>query len=379
MVGAQSTTAEPRDTQRTCERAIDLELVRNLTYQSAPVLALAMLAGPPMLAIDWAALDHRRVALWATIVALPLVLIFDSCRRWLRAGGQRPSARRLDTRLAVLAAIGGACWGGVPLLIAERDPGAPIVYLALAPCIAATGLLLPGFAWRPWVWPALAVSCWGTFTIVMATMLTRHTAAIMICGWLIAAASWAMYRIVRRTMVAAVLLRHENAELISRLGHDATHDPLTGLRNRAGFFTEAGMLAEGCRSTGEELTIVFVDLDRFKAVNDRYGHSAGDRVLTVVAERLVDGLPPEALVARLAGDEFVAAITGPPPPAEVLAALGAALRRPIPLGGTTVEIDATFGIDTERGAATDLDALLASSDEMMLARKRFRAEPRRSA
>ena len=148
---------------------------------------------------------------------------------------------------------------------------------------------------------------------------------------------------------------------------------------RAGFFTEAGMLAEGCRSTGEELTIVFVDLDRFKAVNDRYGHSAGDRVLTVVAERLVDGLPPEALVARLAGDEFVAAITGPPPPAEVLAALGAALRRPIPLGGTTVEIDATFGIDTERGAATDLDALLASSDEMMLARKRFRAEPRRSA
>ncbi len=367
------------DDARACEHAVDLELVHNLTHQSAPVLALAVLALPPLLAINWAGLHHTRVTVWIAAVTGPIIVIVALCRQWVRHEGNRWPVRHLDAALAGLAAVGGAAWGSVPLLLVDRDPGAPMVHFAIAPCIAATGLLVPGFAWRPWVWPALAVSCWGTYTIAMATMLTRNTAALVACGWLVAGASAMTYRRVRRVMVSSVRLRHENAELIVRLGHDATHDPLTGLRNRAGFFAAAGALAETCRARGAELTVLFVDLDRFKAVNDTHGHHAGDRVLAVVAERLEAGLPPPVLVARLAGDEFVAAIPGPPPPGEALAALDTSLRDPIALDDTTVQIGATFGVATGRGAAIDLDALLAASDEVMLRGKRFRTEARRIA
>ncbi|NEK70993.1 MAG: GGDEF domain-containing protein, partial [Xanthomonas perforans] len=79
----------------------------------------------------------------------------------------------------------------------------------------------------------------------------------------------------------------------------ATHDDLTGLLNRAGF-----LQAAESRLHSGTLSLLLLDLDGFKFVNDVYGHKAGDRVLVEVARRLRDALPENGLAARLGGDEF---------------------------------------------------------------------------
>lgn len=84
-----------------------------------------------------------------------------------------------------------------------------------------------------------------------------------------------------------------------RLASEARHDPLTGLPNRR------GLERAWARLRGEK-TLLFIDLDGFKAINDRYGHAAGDTLLRRVAWRLADATPPPGQVTRWGGDEFVA-------------------------------------------------------------------------
>ena len=97
----------------------------------------------------------------------------------------------------------------------------------------------------------------------------------------------------------------------SRLVHAATHDPLTGLANRARFFEELGRMAR--RS---DVAVLYLDLDGFKAVNDALGHARGDDVLVEVGQRLQATVRPGDLIARLGGDEFAVAV-GAPEPAHV--------------------------------------------------------------
>ncbi|MFZ3210398.1 MAG: GGDEF domain-containing protein [Terriglobales bacterium] len=94
-------------------------------------------------------------------------------------------------------------------------------------------------------------------------------------------------------------------ELEQRLTRQAFHDPLTGLPNRAFFLQELERtLARQQRQPRRRSTVLFIDLNRFKSVNDRLGHGAGDQVLVEVARRLERTVRPGDIVARLGGDEF---------------------------------------------------------------------------
>ncbi|MBV9241293.1 MAG: EAL domain-containing protein, partial [Acidobacteria bacterium] len=96
-----------------------------------------------------------------------------------------------------------------------------------------------------------------------------------------------------------------------QLQHDATHDALTGLPNRAFFMARLSeALAKSRAMTGYKVTVLFIDLDRFKYVNDSLGHLIGDELLKVIALRLRDCMRPSDLVARLGGDEFTILVQG---------------------------------------------------------------------
>lgn len=129
------------------------------------------------------------------------------------------------------------------------------------------------------------------------------------------------------------------------LQHQAEHDPLTGLPNRALFFARLGRLATSA-AMGEGFAVLVIDLDGFKQVNDREGHQAGDHLLQMVAGRLREKLRVSDTLARLGGDEFAAILPGSDEAGAHAAAakLVAAMQVPFKVTGSRVQMGASIGI-----------------------------------
>jgi diguanylate cyclase (GGDEF)-like protein/PAS domain S-box-containing protein len=149
---------------------------------------------------------------------------------------------------------------------------------------------------------------------------------------------------------------------MSRLEHAANTDPLTGVANRAAFFAELG------RRLDHEpglVGVLVVDLDKFKPVNDQFGHAVGDEVLTRVSDRLRAAVRDGDLVARLGGDEFAVVLPALRDPAEAEAAAARiveVLGQPIPFGDGRVEVGASVGVAVSLDGATPLLRLLEQAD-----------------
>lgn len=157
----------------------------------------------------------------------------------------------------------------------------------------------------------------------------------------------------------------------------AMFDPVTGLANRTFFRSEAERLLSAC-GDDDCAALVFIDLDNFKAVNDTLGHAQGDQLLGKVAKRLraiaaaemvhTEGANEEALVGRLAGDEFTVFFPnlGAPAEAERLAKeIVAAIGRPFDLAGQRVTVGASVGVALRPGHGRTLTSLMRAADVAM--------------
>jgi diguanylate cyclase (GGDEF)-like protein len=175
-----------------------------------------------------------------------------------------------------------------------------------------------------------------------------------------------------RDLVAVVLQRARTDDM---LAHAATHDALTELPNRAGFYAALEAAAAGTDPVG----LLYLDLDGFKPVNDRYGHARGDDVLRRTATRLRSIIRPPDVVARLGGDEFAVLVRQTVAGADALTAIAhrieAALREPHRDGGPSVTVGASVGAVTS-SAPFDPDELMRLADEAMYAKKRDRTPSR---
>ncbi|WP_432483668.1 putative bifunctional diguanylate cyclase/phosphodiesterase [Kineococcus esterisolvens] len=167
--------------------------------------------------------------------------------------------------------------------------------------------------------------------------------------------------------------RDEARRAQQELAHRSTHDPLTGLPNRTLLFDRLEHALRTARRHHRVVAVFFIDLDRFKAVNDTFGHAAGDTVLATAATRMAAALRAEDTLARLSGDEFVVLCEDLPrgEPAElaqhvdaVTSRLRRALAQPLRIGGVELIVRASAGValsDEHRSA----DDLLADADEAM--------------
>ncbi len=152
------------------------------------------------------------------------------------------------------------------------------------------------------------------------------------------------------------------------LAHQAIHDPLTGLPNRTLFVDRLERELARAASTRARVAVLFLDLDRFKVVNDSLGHSAGDRLLVAIADRLSGAMRGDDVVARFGGDEFTVLCgnVSSSENAEMIAErLAAAIAKPVALVEGEVFVTASIGIAISDGRSETPETLLRNADAAM--------------
>jgi diguanylate cyclase (GGDEF)-like protein len=186
--------------------------------------------------------------------------------------------------------------------------------------------------------------------------------AVMASGFIVAALLvWLLFRERRRHVAATTE--------VQRL---AFHDALTNVPNRLLLMDRASIAFVQARRAGTKVAILFVDLDRFKIVNDSFGHDVGDGVLRAVAALLCEHLRGDDTVARIGGDEFVLLMPGVhsiDDVTRVTAKLLEKIRLPLRIGGREIFVSASIGISMFPDHASETEALLRFADAAMYVAK----------
>jgi diguanylate cyclase (GGDEF)-like protein/PAS domain S-box-containing protein len=161
----------------------------------------------------------------------------------------------------------------------------------------------------------------------------------------------------------------ERRRLEEQLTHQAFHDPLTGLANRALFRDRVSHALALAQRRGAPVTVLYLDLDDFKNVNDSLGHAEGDRLLIAAAERFLACARTADTVARLGGDEFAILIEGADGTEGLPDRIADAMSHPFSLSGNQVRVTVSIGVATS-SPGDRADDLLRNADMAMYAAKR---------
>lgn len=243
---------------------------------------------------------------------------------------------RAPASVEVLMVANATCYG---VGICARNAGRP--------AIAMGQLLLVGL-------PIMTAALWiGSLAYV----------ALFITMLLLFPAMWSitfnLFKVLRDSVAAA----ETSAKLATEMQVLARTDVVTGLANRAGL-NHAMIESTMSITSDRRMALFWIDLDRFKEVNDLLGHPIGDRVLAEVAKRLLDLAPENSTVARFGGDEFV--LFGPVSDrkdAERLASeIHIEIMRPLKMEGRSLDVRASLGVALMPDDATDIDTLMQRSD-----------------
>lgn len=173
--------------------------------------------------------------------------------------------------------------------------------------------------------------------------------------------------------VAVIRDISERRRFESLLEHRALHDPLTDLPNRALFFDRLNQSLQAARREGQQIALVMLDLNGFKAVNDSFGHAVGDELLKEMAGRLQEGLRATDTAARIGGDEFawiLPRVAGRGAAERMVRKRLAGLRRTFSVRKEKIQIGVSAGIAVYPGDGRDADTLMRLADSAMYSAKR---------
>lgn len=177
-----------------------------------------------------------------------------------------------------------------------------------------------------------------------------------------------LFLIVRRADGIIRQQEQERQENEDRIRHQAFHDSLTGLPNRDSFLERFGEAIGRAKRRGNRGALLFLDLDRFKLINDSLGHDAGDQLLRVTASRILKSLRDTDMVFRISGDEFVVIVEDLDHAENAALAAQRILEimaTPISLGGCEVIVNISIGITIFPSADLDVESLVKEADTAM--------------
>ncbi|MBV8491437.1 MAG: GGDEF domain-containing protein, partial [Candidatus Eremiobacteraeota bacterium] len=199
----------------------------------------------------------------------------------------------------------------------------------------------------------------GTLTdpAVMATTL------MIVAAFVVAYATGSMQILTQSTLVTEIERKAQTSHL----------DSLTGLQTRAVLLERLESALASARRRRHDVAVLYVDLDRFKRVNDTRGHRAGDQILVEVGKRLKQAVRTDEIAARMGGDEFVVLLPHVErfnEPEEASARIARVLEEPFVFEGERLTIGASIGMARSPYDGFDRDRLLASADAAMYAHKR---------
>ncbi|ROP33174.1 putative bifunctional diguanylate cyclase/phosphodiesterase [Couchioplanes caeruleus] len=300
--------------------------------------------------------------------------------------GTRPASRpgRVTLRLLVLAMLALGCSDTLRLLhlggtvMTPLESAGWLLGPALLALAATTNKGVGELAvaergdgeWLHLLLPYVPVVATGVFLAVRTGSGGQLTSSEAYLGWLVLGLVVArqMFTIVDNTVLLARI-----SEGRRELHHQAYHDPLTGLANRALFRERLVLALDAYRYRRVPVALIFADLDDFKLINDGFGHAVGDKLLRLIAERLAAAVGPGDLVARLGGDEFAVLLERPGDQAEETGhRILTALREPYVIDGHTLGVSASLGLVLPECADEELtaDVLLRRADAAMYVSKR---------
>ncbi|MEO8266242.1 MAG: EAL domain-containing protein [Ilumatobacteraceae bacterium] len=329
MAEAESPT---RDEQQAClrERAL-VAVTANIAIVPFWLIPFTVLAS----VLTRAENNAGRLKWWIGAAVLATILIvagLTTFRRHTRDAGERPSNAPTPRWIVLLMRLGLVGMGvvfGMSTWVASTAPVEMVMLFAVFPTTASAmaAMLTVG---RRDMFASLLVPMTGLSTVTLATSPDIRLRSMALLWLFYSAALTVVHTTLSRTARTAILLQktsedllaeierdqvqltETNAQLaisIEQLTHQATHDALTGLLNRRGMFETLEALV-GEAATTEPVGVLFLDLDRFKAVNDTIGHRGGDHFLRIVADRIERCIKAKGVAGRIGGDEFVVALPG---------------------------------------------------------------------
>lgn len=289
------------------------------------------------------------IAILPAVLSLPTQQHREIVRQW-RAN--TPRLRRIAPLLGLLLSLAAAVAVGGPGAMAFPVPA--LLWCGMRYGVFSTALL------------TLLTTTWTLVAIskgILDTAVHIETPQMLMSVRL-------GVTLIALSPIAVASAMAANRALMARLLHMAEHDPLTDTMNRRAFAEHAGGALRQARASGDAVGLLVLDIDRFKSVNDTYGHAVGDRVIALVAEIAGQHLPPgPRLLGRLGGEEFAVLLPhcGRAQTQELAERMcQACAQTPVDLGqGRTVAITVSIGACVSEHAAHKLDRLLQLADRAL--------------
>ena len=276
-----------------------------------PALAASVFVAFVVVVLLWPVSEPQGLILWLGSLSSLTLLRLMMQQQYSRSERSAELFRRWNRGYSGATFLAGCIWGALAAFLFPHDSIEHQAYLALVLGGISAGAVT-AYAPVRGAFPLFILPALGPFAIQMAKTDSEHgytmaLLTILFSLTLIRAASES-----RRSVVNLLRMQVKNADLTRELHHRATHDSLVNLVNHGEFNRRLQKLTTDNRRADDDYSLIFIDLDLFKDVNDTGGHAAGDKVLRGVAEIIRRNTRGADTAARVGGDEFAAILEGCP-------------------------------------------------------------------